>query len=265
MPQNDRAISVLIVDDEKKACTNLKNVLIEFVDPGINIVGMANSTREAEEMIMAHTPDAVFLDIEMPNENAFHFLERLSPVGFEVIFVTAYEEYAVRAFRLNAIDYILKPISIGELKIAVQKLKDRVWYKKILDGKNSSFIELADEVENRSKPKKITFKDINTTEVVDFMDIFFLEAQGSYSKVVFAKGKITKEMVLSNPLSDYEELLPADLFFRVHRSFLINCAHIKQITNDSSNQVVVKGDLSIPVSRRRYASLLLFLETHDYL
>lgn len=265
MPTNGKPIKVLIVDDEKKACSNLKNILLEFVDPGINITAMANSTADAEEYITKFSPDAIFLDIEMPNENAFHFLERISPFEFEVIFVTAYEEYAVRAFRLNAIDYILKPISIAELKKAVQKLKDRIRYKKIIEDKNTTYIELADQVENKAKPHKITFRDINTTEVVDFKDLYFIEAQGSYSRVVFTKGKVIKEMVLSNPLSDYEDLLPSDLFYRIHRSYLINCGQIKQITNDGNNQVVMKDDLSIPVSRRRYASLLQFLETHDYL
>src|SRR5690242_15259365 len=126
MPANSKSLQVLIVDDEKKACTNLKNILLEFVDPGIVIAGIANSTAEAESLIADTTPDAIFLDIEMPTENAFHFLDRISPVNFEVIFVTAYEEYAVRAFRLNAVDYILKPISIAELKKAVQRLKDRI-------------------------------------------------------------------------------------------------------------------------------------------
>ncbi len=265
MPGNGKPIKVLIVDDEKKACANLKNILLEFVDPGINIAGIANSTAQAEGLIGTYEPDAIFLDIEMPNENAFHFLERITPFNFEVIFVTAYEEYAVKAFRLNAIDYLLKPISIAELKKAVQKLKDKVRYKKIVDHNNTSYIELADQVTNKVKPHKITLKDINTTEVVDFKDIFFVEAQSSYSRVVFSKGRDVKEMIMSSPLSDYEELLPSDLFFRIHRSYVINCAQIKQITNDGSNQVIMKDNLNIPVSRRRYASLLQFLETHDYL
>ncbi len=136
MPLYSKQIQILIVDDEKKACANLRNILLEFVDPGLQIVGEANSTMEAEQLIAIHKPDAIFLDIEMPNENAFHFLERIAPFDFEVIFVTAYEEYAIRAFRLNAIDYILKPISIKDLSTAVQKLKDRIRHKRIIDNKN---------------------------------------------------------------------------------------------------------------------------------
>ncbi len=265
MPSTGKPIKLLIVDDENKACTNIKNLLLDFVDPSLNIVGIANSTEEAEKKITKYSPDAIFLDIEMPNENAFHFLERIAPVSFEVVFVTAYEEYAIRAFRLNAVDYILKPISINELRIAVQRLKDKIYYKKTIENPKQTFADLSDQLTSKTKPHKITLKDINTTSVVDFKDIYFIEAQGSYSRIVFLKDLVIKEMVLSHPLSEYEELLPEDQFYRIHRSFLINCAHIKQIVSDGNNRVIMNDDLNIPVSRRRYTSLVAFLENHDYL
>jgi two-component system LytT family response regulator len=257
-------IKVIIVDDEKKACTNLKNLLTEYTGKEINVAGMAYSSKEAEELIGKYNPDAVFLDIEMPHENAFHFLDRMSPINFEVIFVTAYDDYAVRAFRLNAIDYLLKPISIHELQTAVQKLNDKLRYNTIIRKRNTSFSEISDMVFNKAKQHKITLKDNTTTEVVDFKDIFFIEAQSSYSKILFLKDKALKEMTTSNPLSDYEELLPDDIFYRVHRSYLVNCARIKKILNDGSNQIVVEGNRTLPVSRRRLASLLDFLATNDY-
>lgn len=264
MPADAAKIKVLIVDDEKKACINLKNLLEEYVDPEIQIAAMANSTREAEALIQEHKPDALFLDIEMPNENAFEFLNRISPVPFEVIFVTAYDEYALKAFKLNAIDYILKPISIPELRNAYQKLKEKLSFKKIFAQQNFSFSELSGQVTNKIKHHKITLRDINTIEVVDFNDIIVVEAQSSYSRIVFIKNGHEKEMILSNPLSEYEELLPDTLFYRIHRSFLINCKHIKKIVNETSSQVIMKNDLAIPVSRRRYASLIHFLETNEY-
>jgi two-component system LytT family response regulator len=107
MPENRNSINIIIVDDENKACTILKDIITEYADPIIRVVGIAHSTYEAEALIYKLSPDAVFLDIEMPNENAFHFLERIAPFAFEVIFVTAYDEFAVKAFRLNAVDYIL--------------------------------------------------------------------------------------------------------------------------------------------------------------
>lgn len=262
MPHN-KPTKVLIVDDEKKACTNLYTILKEYIDLDILIAGVANSAWEAELLIREHKPDALFLDIEMPNENAFTFLDRIAPVDFEVVFVTAYDEYALRAFKLNAIDYILKPISIPELKKAYQKLQDRLKYKQLVSEQRISYSELNEQVQDKAKPRKIALRDNTTTELVDFMDILFVEAQSSYSKIVFMKQKVVKEMTLSNPLSDYEAMLPEALFYRIHRSFLINCKHIKRIVNEANSQVIMKNDLAIPVSRRRYASLIDYLKTRD--
>ncbi len=255
-------INVIIVDDEKKACANLVNILHEFVDAGIHICDVANSTQEAEISINKFAPDAVFLDIEMPNENAFQFLERISPFHFEVIFVTAYDEYAIRAFKLNALDYILKPISITELRSAVAKLNNKIKYKNIIAQSGISFIELSEQVANKTRQTKITLRDGITTEIVDFKNILFIEAQSSYSKILFLKVNEVKEMFMSCPLSDYENLLPPEHFFRIHRSYLINCRHLKKILND--NQVVINEQHTLPVSRRRYLSLIDFLKNNDH-
>lgn len=262
--QTGKIIHILIVDDERKACLNLINILNEFVDPSIKIAGIANNTQEAWELINEYQPDAVFLDIEMPGENAFRFLERISPFNFEVIFVTAYDEYAIKAFKLNAIDYILKPISIAELKNAIEKLRERLRYKQIMEHNTSPYDDLFAQIQNGEKRQKITLRDSTTTEIIDFKDIYYVEAQSSYSKIVFIKGDSLREMTMSNPLSDYEELLPPDLFYRIHRSYLINCSHIMKILNDGSNQIIMKGDINLPVSRRRYMSLIEFLETNKY-
>ena len=256
------AIKALIVDDENKACINLKSLLLDYVDPELNIVGLANSTREAEEMAIKFTPDVLFLDIEMPNENAFGFLDRISPVPFEVIFVTAYDEYALRAFKLNAIDYILKPISIPELRNAYAKLKEKLSFKKMFAEQQMSYSELSEQVNNKAKSHKITLRGTNSLEVVDFSDILFVEAQSSYSRIVFFKNGVEKELLLSHPLSDYEELLPDNLFCRIHRSYLINTKQIKKLASDSTNQVMMNNGLQIPISRRRYSSLIEFLEVN---
>jgi len=263
MPETTPKIRALIVDDEKKACVNLRNLLLEYVDPDIEIVDMAHSTAEAGEMIDRHHPDVLFLDIEMPNENAFGFLARVSPVSFEVIFVTAYDEYALKAFKLSAIDYILKPISIPELRNAYARLREKLKYKQLVSAQ-TSFQELASQVTNKTKCHKITLRDTNSIEVVDFNDVVLVEAQSSYSRIVFIKNGAYKEIVLSNPLSEYEELLPDTLFYRIHRSYLINCRHIKKILGDGTNQLIMTNNATIPISRRRYASLISFLETNSH-
>ncbi len=253
-------ITVLIVDDEKKACTNLEHMLKEYAGAGLCIVGMAHNTIDAEKQINQLKPDAVFLDIEMPNENAFHFLDRIGPLSFEIVFITSYNEYAIKAFRLNAVDYILKPISINELVSAVEKLKEKVRYKKTIASTNSSYANIADDINDKVMQQRIVLKSLHTTEVVDFRNIYFIEAQGSYSRIVFLKGTVVKEIVMSNPLSDYEELLPSTSFCRIHRSFLINAAVVKDILNEQPHKVILSGGYTLPVSRRRYSTLLDFLK-----
>ena len=259
-------INVLIVDDEKEACANLKNILADYIGEGINVVGKAYNTIEAEKQISKLNPDAVFLDIDMPNENAFHFLERIAPINFEVIFVTAYDEYALKAFKLNAVDYILKPISITELSQSIQKLKEKIKIKKMLNesNRNTSYTEISNLINNKVKSHRITLKDNNVIEVVDFKDIYFIEAQGSYIRVLFIKDNVVREIIMSGSLTDYEELLPPELFFRIHKSYVINCIHIKKILKDDYSQVVIKDNYTLPVSRRRYAPLLEFLNSHHY-
>ena len=263
MSNSEGQLNVLLVDDEIEACRNLKSILLEYVDPNINIVGVAHSTADAERQLEIHNPDAVFLDIEMPNENAFQFLERVSPVHFEVIFVTAYDEYAIKAFKLNAVDYILKPISITELTNAVAKLKDRVKYKSMLGagGGGTEFSEVSKQITSKAKINKITLKGNNNVELVGFKDIIYVEAFGKYSKVFFVKNNVITDILTSYGISDYEELLPNMLFYRIHKSFLINCDQIKQIHKDDSTSLTMHYGITIPVSRRRFSSLLEFLQT----
>jgi two-component system LytT family response regulator len=256
-------INILILDDEMEACMNLKNILTEYVDPELNIIGIACNTNQAEKQMSKQMPDAIFLDIEMPNENAFHFLDRISPINFEVIFVTAYDDYAIKAFKLNAIDYILKPISINELKNAVNKLKQRLKVKKLLATANPSYTDISSLVSNKTKSQRITLKDGNNIEVIEFNDIFFIEAQGSYSRIMFMKDNEVKEITMSNSLSDYEELFPKETFYRIHKSYLINCMHVKKILKDEVSQVIIR-DHTLPISRRRFTPLLEFLKSNDF-
>lgn len=253
-------INAIIVDDERKACANLREILTEYIDPFMRIQGIAHDTKEAEEKIRYYSPDVVFLDIEMPNENAFQFLSRISPLNFEIVFVTAYDEYAVKAFKRNAVDYILKPISINEVKNAVLKVRDRLKMRELGGPKDTAYTDIGEQVNSRTRQHKITLKDSNRVEVVDHKDICFVEAQSSYSRIQFFKGLEIHEMIMSNPLSDYEDLLPKDVFYRIHRSYLINCRHIKKIFHDGSNQISVGQGTMLPISRRRYPLLIDFLE-----
>ncbi|NDC40646.1 MAG: DNA-binding response regulator [Chitinophagia bacterium] len=255
----EKPIRVILVDDEPEASRNLKSIIEEYIDAQIQILAIANNTAEAEKLVKAHQPDALFLDIEMPNENAFQFLDRVSPINFEVVFVTAYDEYAVRAFKLNAVDYILKPISITELQNAVAKLKDKVKYKHLIN--QNDFGDLNKQIATKQKVNRITLKDNNNVELVAFKDLIYIEAFGKYSKVFFVKNNSLHDILTSYSISDYEDLLPTDRFYRIHKSFLINCGQIKKIHKDDSSSLTIYNNIEIPISRRRFSSLLEFLQS----
>ncbi len=261
MVNTDIKLNVLLIDDEIEACRNLRSILLEYIDPAINIVGEAHSAAEAEKQLQLHNPDAVFLDIEMPHENAFQFLERVSPIHFEVVFVTAYDEYAVKAFKLNAVDYILKPISIAELTNAVAKLKERIRYKAHFGAAGTDFTEVSKQITSKSKLNKIALKGNNNVEIVAFKDILYIEAFGGYSKVFFLRDNVLVDMLTSYSIAEYEDMLPSEIFYRVHKSFLINCDHIKKIHKDESPTIILNSAHTIPVSRRRFSALLEFLQT----
>ena len=189
----------MIVDDEIDACRNLQKTLVEYIgDPGINIVSMVQNTRLAEALINEHKPDVVFLDIEMPNENAFDFLERIGPVSFDVVFVTAYDEYAIRAFKLNAIDYILKPIGIDEVARAVSRARERMLYKKRSDVKDT-YSDIGTNLRTHEKLNKIKLKDNTGFYIVDFKDILYVEAKGSYSFIKFLADDRSEKHILAAP------------------------------------------------------------------
>jgi two-component system LytT family response regulator len=256
------SLNVLLIDDEQEACTNLQNILLEYIDKDINIVGEAYNTRDAEAKIAALNPDAIFLDIEMPNENAFQFLERLDNINFEIIFVTAYDEYAIRAFKLNAVDYILKPINIDELAKAIEKLHQRIRYRKIINNNPQEYQELAQQISQKTQQQQIILKDNNQYETVSFKDICYVKAMGSYSKIFFKKDNAYRSLLMSKAISEYEELFPNDLFFRIHRSYLVNCKFVTTISKDEMI-VSLANKETLPVGRRRFTELLQFLKKYN--
>lgn len=256
-----RIINTMIVDDEIEACNNLAHLLTNNNEQQINILGFAHNTKDAEEKIRNLKPDVVFLDIEMPNENAFQFLSRLERIDFEIIFVTAYDEYAIKAFKLNALGYILKPIDITDLMKVVKILHERLMVTNLLvqrsqDGRNDLFQKL----QQKSPPFQLVLNDANQWESVPFANIFYIQASGSYSKVFYTNKSGASSRIVSKAISDYEELLPRESFFRVHKSYLVNCSYIKKIQKGENKQIEMMDDTLIPIGRRRYTDFLEFMK-----
>ncbi|MCD6010846.1 MAG: yehT 1 [Flavipsychrobacter sp.] len=256
-------IKAIIIDDEIEACDNLLNILSEYIDSNITVVGIANDTIRAERLINELKPDVVFLDIEMPDENAFQFLERISPVDFEIVFVTAYDEFAIRAFRLNALDYILKPIDIDELATTIIKLEERVFYKGVVKN-NDNPSDVLRQITNKEQPTKLAIRSLNHLEVVDFSDISYIEGQGSYCKISFVKSGENKSLTTSNVIAYYESLLPPQLFYRIHKSYLANCHQIAEIIINGTYSLYLKNKEKIPISRRRYNDFIGFLKENSF-
>jgi len=258
-----KTITALIVDDEQDACRNLQAILANYVKIPVHIAGVAYNTTEAEVMIQKYNPDVIFLDIEMPYEDAFGFLERVKPCNFEIIFVTAYDAYAVKAFKLNAVDYILKPISIAELTEAVQRLEQRLAYR--LQNTATHYTQVLKQLDGRTKPNKIMFRDGSDIQPVSFSDIYYVEAQGSYSRIFYTKRGEPHSVVMSYSIAEYEQMLPEEYFFRIHKSYLINCLHLKKVVSEDTNSVLLDKAYSLPVSRRRYPELLAFIKKADFI
>lgn len=264
-PINITPLKVLIVDDETDACENLETIFREHLaESSIHITGIAHNTAEAEGFISQECPDVVFLDIEMPGENAFQFLERVTPVDFEIVFVTAYDDYAVKAFKLNAVDYILKPLCIDEVNNAVTRAAARKKTKQLLSENNNFYHQLNNNFATRKHIDKIVLREHNHVDLVAFKDICFVEAQGSYSKFYFLKDDQIVSKIMSNYIAEYETLFPADFFYRVHKSYLVNCNYIKQILKTDGIYLLLQKNLKIPVSRRRYPFMIDFLKTNHF-
>jgi len=255
-------IKALIVDDEPTACSNLEK-LLTGLGYGICIAGTAHSTAEAEKKIRALQPDALFLDIQMPNENAFQFLERLDDIAFEIIFVTAYDDFAIRAFKLNAVDYILKPIDVKELQSAVIKLTERISFRQFQASRSIGIHTLSRQISKRIDQQQLILKNGAEFEIVPFKNVLYMEAMGSYTKVIYHRDGAERSSLMARAITEYEELLPADIFIRIHKSYLINRNAIKKIIKDEQASVLLSNDRAVPIARRRYKRILDFLKEQD--
>ena len=235
-------IKTIIVDDSDKS----RNVLTKLLNqefPNVDIVGEADNITSAYNYIIEEMPDLVFLDIEMPNGNGFDLLKKFEQVPFQVIFVTAYDHYAIKAIKCSALDYILKPVDIAELRKSVKKI--------IINNDHASLQSqinlLREEVNN---PKSINKVAINTKDGIEFLpasDIIQLKADGSYTEIYLTD---SKKFVASKSLKEFEFLIEKNNFFRSHRSHIINLDHlIKYIPTD--NIIYLSGNQVSGVSRNQ--------------
>jgi two-component system LytT family response regulator len=244
--------AVVIDDIESIRKENIN--LIKSCCPEISVVGEADSVAMGIELIKQSSPDLVFLDVEMPDGTGFDLLQKLSPIPFKVIFITGYEDFAIRAFRFSAIDYLLKPLDGIELREAVKKAEDSL-AKEVFD------LKLQNLFSNLERPKdlqKLLLKTTDKIYSVNIKDIVCCESDKNYTTFHFAN---TQKLIVSTSLKEYEALLGPHNFFRTHKSHLINMAYFDHfIKSDGGNKIVMKDKTVIPLSVRKKEEFLILLE-----
>ncbi len=242
-------IKAIIVDDELGARESLSK-MIEKNCKQIEVVAKVDSMLSAFEAITNKEPDLVFLDIEMPNGNAFDLLEKFKNINFNIIFTTAYDHYAIKAIKFSAIDYILKPIDPEELIGAVKRFEEYRGQKTTLD---KQFKTLLSNVRPENKLKKVGIPDGDGLIFINLSDIIRCDSDGNYTFFILTNGK---KIIASRTLGEYEQMFTDDNFFRVHRSHLINLEHVKKYIKGEGGYVVMIDNSQVEVSRRNKTDFL---------
>jgi len=245
-------LRTIIVDDEPKNRKLLLSLLSEFC-PQVQVEGEAGSAEEAVELIQEINPELVLLDIEMPYGNAFDLLDKLMPVEFEVIFITAFDEYTLKAFKYSALDYLLKPVDITELQAAIEKASKKIRVRTINQ-------QLTNLLQNLNPAKNAVPKiALPTQEGFIFTgvnDIVRLEAKGNYTIIYTTDGH---KHISAKTIQQYEKVLPGNQFFRIHNSHMINLSYIKKYHKGRGGEVEMADGMLLEVAvRRKDAFLELF-------
>ena len=245
-------LRTIIVDDENHIRRSLAKMLDTFC-PNVKLIASSNGVKSGIKDIRDNKPDLVLLDIKMKDGTGFDLLKELDPVDFKVIFITAYDQYAIKAFRCSAIDYLLKPVDPDELVEAIQKTE------KVLQKDFKIQMEAFQEnINNENKAdKKIILKTLDNIYLVKIRDILYCESQSSYTLIHLLNGK---DILVSTTLKEYDELLKDDGFYRVHKSYLISTRYIERFDKSDGGYVILENDKRIPVASRKREELLAMFE-----
>jgi two-component system LytT family response regulator len=236
-------LKAIIIDDEPHAREKLQ-LMTERYCKDLQILAIAKDAEEGLAAIKEHQPDLIFLDIEMPVLTGFDMLKQISEINFEIIFTTAHDHYAIKAIKFSALDYLLKPIDLDQLQQAVQKAAAR-------RNEKSSAQQYLSLKENLRKPQAMEQLAVPAQTGMIFLkvsDIIYCEADSNYTKI-FLTNK--QKIISTRTLKEYEEMLDDNGFIRIHHSWLINKAHVKQYIKGEGGQVVMNDGTTLDVSRRK--------------
>lgn len=234
-------LNVIIVDDEERGIIALEKMIANYC-PDLKVCGTARDITSAAALIRKEKPDAVFLDIEMPSGSGFDLLNMFEEIDFEIIFVTAFHEHAIKAIKFAALEYLLKPLNIGELKAAAEKLKKK-------KSKNTEGYSLLKQSINSPNPfQKIILNTASNFFFINLEDIIYCKAEDNYTWFVM---KNDERYMVSRQLKEYEELFGGHNFFRIHKSYLINMNQVVKVNKKDGASVVMANQEELPVSFRK--------------
>jgi two-component system LytT family response regulator len=243
-------INTIIVDDEPRGISTLNKLLQEYC-PEVKIIAECADADTAKEKIEMLQPQLVFLDISLPGKNSFDMLAELKTIPFEIVFVTAHNQYTLQAFKYSAVDYLMKPIDEDLLIGAVKRAAKRI-------SSNSDTNHISTLLHNLQKNQshkdlKLCIPSVKGFQVVELKHILYCESAGSYTNLYFEDGR---HIVSAKPIFEYEDLLSDAGFIRVHKSFIINLFHLKEYLRGEGGSVILSNNKHIEVSRRRKDFLL---------
>lgn len=242
-------LKAIIVDDEMPARENLFMLLEEFC-PQVKVVAKCSNITDAKEKIISLKPNLVFLDIRMPSgTEGFDLLDSIESKDFFVVFVTAFKDYAIRAFNANAVYYVLKPIDIDDLKLAIDKVSQQLSSAKPdVETYFETIKELSKSIKSNKYSSRITINHQKGIKIINDCDIIYLEADGNCTNIFFKDG--TKYLD-SRTLAVYEDLLNPSHFFRIHKSHILNLDYLTEYISDDGSFALLKNGTKLAVSRNR--------------
>ncbi len=244
-------LKAIIIDDEINGAEVLQHLIRENC-PNISINSIETSPLKAIKLIEKQVPDVIFLDIEMPDMSGFELLEKIKHLSLHVIFTTAYDNYALGAFKYNTIDYLLKPIIVSELIRAVNKLET----KANTNSANTSISQFLEAIRLSQNQQKLAISSLNEIIYLDTEKIIRLESDWNYTNIFLVDGK---NITSSKTLKDYENLLNPNIFFRTHKAFIINLNLVEKYVKSEGGYVIMKDNAKVSVAREKRQILINLL------
>jgi two-component system LytT family response regulator len=246
-------ITAGIIDDEIKVADGLKKIIEKYLARKIRVLFVANSIAEAISEINHHHPDMVFLDVEMPHENGFDLFKHYPNPEFKVVFTTAYKEYAIKAIKYSALDYLLKPINHVELLELIQKFENQAKkpeYRFQLETLVTNLNNTSEAFPKIALPTQTGFEFIKTNNIV------YCKAENNYTTI---STSLNETILVTKTLKAIEEMLPENIFLRIHKSYLVNSNYVKAFSRNGGQGVVLENGLLLPVSGSKTKEILAFL------